>query len=557
MEAKYVIVLSALIFSLIIVGETATTGNWELLKESIGISAMHAQLLPNDRVVMFDRTDFGQSKISLPEEKCRKLADGRIDCSAHSVELNLLNQDVRPLTVLTDTWCSSGALAPDGILIQSGGSNTGERAVRTFQSCGDCDWMEDQKGLVVPRWYASNQILPNGKFIVVGGRGQFSYEFIPKSSLPSDFKVFALPFLRETRDAVENNLYPFTHLSTDGNLFIFANTKSILFDYINNRVVRNDYPVMPGGVSRNYPSTGSSVLLPLKLGSINSTSSAAPDAEVFICGGAPPTSYISAIKGTFLPAAKSCGRLMITAEQPEWVMEEMPIERVMGDMLLLPTGDVLIINGAKKGAAGWYLGREPVLNPVLYQPESSKYAIMEPSKIPRMYHSTAVLITDGRVLVGGSNPNKNYNFTEQFPTELSVEVFSPPYLSSGPRPQISWAKPETELSYKQPISIGFTTKKNGEFPFFDKLFKKKTHQQNGELEKVSVTLVAPSFNTHSFSMNQRMMVLEINRVRQLSSRTYVIDCFAPPTPNIAPPGYYLLFVVHSGIPSLGRWVHIS
>ncbi|KAI3946338.1 hypothetical protein MKW98_010462 [Papaver atlanticum] len=552
MEAKHVIVFSALIFSLFIGGETVTTGNWELLKESIGISAMHTQLLPNDRVIMFDRVDFGQSNISLPEERCRKLADGRIDCSAHSVELNLLNQDVRPLTVLTDTWCSSGSLASDGMLIQSGGSNDGEHAVRTFRPCADCDWVEDQKGLVVPRWYASNQILPNGKVIVVGGRGQFNYEFIPKSSLQSDFKVFELPFLKETSDAVENNLYPFTHLTPDGNLFIFANTKSILFDYISNRVVRDDYPVMPGGVSRNYPSTGSSVLLPLKLGLINSIIGT-PDAEVFICGGAPPNSYITAIKGTFLSAAKSCGRLVITAAQPRWQMEEMPIERVMGDMLLLPTGDVLIINGAKKGSAGWYLGKEPVLNPVLYQPESSKYEIMEASKTPRMYHSTAILITDGRVLVGGSNPNKNYNFTEQFPTELSVEVFSPPYLSSGPRPQIGWVKTGTELSYKQPISIGFTSEKNGDASLFGKLFKNK----NGELENVSVTLVAPSFNTHSFSMNQRMMVLEVNQVRELSSKSYVIDCFAPATPNIAPPGYYLLFVIHNGIPSKGTWIHIS
>ncbi|KAI3915477.1 hypothetical protein MKW92_023559 [Papaver armeniacum] len=538
METKYVIVFSALIFSLFNLGAAATTGNWKLLKKSIGISAMHTQLLPNDRVIMFDRTDFGQSKITLPKERCRKLADGRIDCSAHSVELNLVNRNVRPLNVLTDTWCSSGALAPDGMLIQSGGSNDGERAMRTFRPCAICDWKEDQKGLVVPRWYASNQILPNGKFIVVGGRGQFNYEFIPKTASKLDFKVFALPFLKETRDAVENNLYPFTHLSPDGNLFIFANTKSILFDYKNNRVVRNDYPVMPGGVSRNYPSTGSSVLLPLILGSSKSTIGA-PEAEVLICGGAPPNSYISAIKGTFLPAAKSCGRLMITAKQPKWQMEQMPIERVMGDMILLPSGDVLIINGAKKGTAGWYLAREPVLNPVLYQPKLRKFEIMEPSKIPRMYHSTAVLITDGRVLVGGSNPNKNYNFTEMFPTELSVEVFSPPYLSSGPRPQISWEKPETQLSYKQPISIGFTSKKKA------------------DLGNVYVTMVAPSFNTHSFSMNQRMMILGTNQVRQLSRKSYVIDCLAPATANIAPPGYYLLFLVHNGIPSLGRWIHIS
>ncbi|MCL7038059.1 hypothetical protein MKW94_026912 [Papaver nudicaule] len=538
MEAKYVIVFLALIFSLFIVGETATTGNWKLLKKSIGISAMHIVLLPNDRVVMFDRTDFGQSNISLPADRCVKLADGRTDCSAHSVELNLLDRNVRPLTVQTDTWCSSGSLASDGQLIQSGGSNRGERAVRTFLPCSTCDWMEDQKGLVVPRWYASNQILPNGTIIVVGGRGQFNYEFIPKSSSTADFRVFALPFLRETRDAVENNLYPFTHLSPDGNLFIFANTKSILFDYTNNRVVRNDYPAMPGGVSRNYPSTGSSVLLPLKLGLINSTADI-PDAEVFICGGSPPNAYTSAIRGNFLPAAKSCGRLMITAKQPTWVMEVMPTERVMGDMLLLPTGDVLIINGAKKGAAGWYLGREPVLNPVLYQPESSTYETMEASTTPRMYHSTAILIPDGRVLVGGSNPNQNYNFTEMFPTELSVEVFSPPYLSSGSRPQISWVKPATELSYMTPFSIGFIPKKNE------------------TVQNFSVTMVAPSFNTHSFSMNQRMMVLKTNPVRQVSSIYYIIDCFAPPSPNIAPPGYYLVFVVHNGIPSRGRWVHIS
>ncbi|KAI3935516.1 hypothetical protein MKW92_039037 [Papaver armeniacum] len=526
MKAKYAIVFSALIFSLFIVGETATTGNWKLLKKSIGISAMHTQLLPNDRVIMFDRTDFGQSRILLPAEKCSNATNAKLDCTAHSVELNLLDRSVRPLTVLTDTWCSSGSLAPDGMLLQSGGSNSGERAVR------------DQKGLVVPRWYASNQILPNGKVIVVGGRGQFSYEFIPKSSLPSDFTVFALPFLRETRDSVENNLYPFTHLTPDGNLFIFANTKSILFDYINNLVVRNDYPVMPGGVSRNYPSTGSSVLLPLKLGLSNSTIDA-PDAEVFICGGAPPTSYVSAIRGTFLPAAKSCGRLMITAAQPQWQMEEMPIERVMGDMLLLPTGDVLLINGAKKGAAGWYLGREPVLNPVLYQPESSKYEIMEASTTPRMYHSTAILISDGRVLVGGSNPNSNYNFTEMFPTDLSVEVFSPPYLSSSSRPQISWVKPSTELSYNQAISIGFVPKRNE------------------TVDNVSVTMIAPSFNTHSFSMNQRMMVLKTNQVRPVTSSYYIVDCLAPETSNIAPPGYYLLFVVQNGVPSRGKWTHIS
>ncbi|KAI8025105.1 Aldehyde oxidase GLOX [Camellia lanceoleosa] len=54
---------------------------------------------------------------------------------------------------------------------------------------------------------------------------------------------------------------------------------------------------------------------------------------------------------------------------------------------------------------------------------------MSPSTRPRMYHSSDVLLTDGRVLVGGSNPHPYYNFTGvQYPTDLSLEAYSPPYL---------------------------------------------------------------------------------------------------------------------------------
>lgn len=152
-------------------------GKWKLLKSSIGVSAMHMALLPNDRIITFDRTDFGPSNITFPAEKCPR----ERDCYAHSVEFYPAKRGVRPLTILSDTWCSSGALLPDGVLIQSGGNNEGERVVRTFSPCDDCDWVETRNGLVSPRWYASNQLLPNGKVIVVGGRRQFTYEFIPRS----------------------------------------------------------------------------------------------------------------------------------------------------------------------------------------------------------------------------------------------------------------------------------------------------------------------------------------------------------------------------------------
>ncbi|XP_068650454.1 aldehyde oxidase GLOX1-like isoform X2 [Aristolochia californica] len=525
MRSAIVLVLGSFLWLFIITtpGE-CSKGKWKLLKRSVGISAMHLALLPNSKIIAFDRTDFGPSKVPLPHGKCR-LDDLdqalRKDCYAHSVEFDLRNRNVRPLTVLTDTWCSSGALSSDGTLVQSGGFNDGERTVRYFSPCDDCDWVEDGNALTVRRWYASNQILPNGKIIV-------------------------LPFLKETKEdaLLENNLYPFLHLSPDGNLFIFANNRAILLDYTFNRIVKR-FPVMPGGVARNYPSTGSSVLLPLVLKDDPDV-----EAEVFICGGAPPKSNYLANKGTFLPAAKSCGRLKFTDAWPSWKMEEMPLARVMGDMILLPTGDVLIINGAAKGTAGWDVGREPVLNPVLYRSgftyylEENKFEVMNPSPIPRMYHSTANLLPDGRVLVGGSNPHQRYNFSGVlFPTELSLEAFYPPYLTGTDaaisRPEIT-VPGGSKLNYNQRFSVVFTT-------------KEKVRDQD-----VYLTMVAPSFTTHSFSMNQRVLVLKTSGMNRVSGNSYVMEGVAPTTAVLAPRGYYLLHVVvNGGIPSRGTWVHIK
>ncbi|KAF3434188.1 hypothetical protein FNV43_RR25291 [Rhamnella rubrinervis] len=543
-------------FCLALGSQTTYQGKWKLLKPSIGISAMHMALLPNDKVIVFDRSNFGPSNISLPQGKCPRHLQAS-DCYAHSVEFDPSNGNVRPLTILTDTWCSSGALSRDGVLIQNGGFLNGERVVRYFKPCVECDWVEDPNGLNSSRWYASNQILPSGKIIVVGGRFQFSYEFIPKSS-PSDYKLYQLSFLKETRYSakVPNNLYPFLHLAPDGNLFIFANDRAILLDYVNNKVVRK-FPVMPGGVSRNYPSTGSSVLLPLDLASAGGGNSITifPEAVVLVCGGTLPDSNIKAETGTFISASKSCGRLTISEENPKWEMEEMPIHRVMGDMILLPTGDVLIINGAAKGSAGWNVAIEPVLNPVLYKPKititsnniTDRFEILSPTIIPRLYHSTAHLLSDGRVLVGGSNPNRNYNFSTIYPTELSLEAFDPPYMSSTKsRPLITRIKPGVELNYKQKFNVGFR------------------YGNEIKPQKIYLTMVAPSFTTHSFAMNQRLLILEMGQPEHVRDNTstsnnvvdYVVDGYAPATPALAPPGYYLVFVVCDDVPSTGMWVHI-
>lgn len=104
--------------------------------------------------------------------------------------------------------------------------------------------------------------MPDGGFILVGGRRSFDLEFVPAEGKVNT-KAIKMPFLDETTDLDENNLYPFVYLSTDGNVFIFANSRSILFNPKTLTVV-NEYPVLAGG-SRNYPASGMSALLPLKL----------------------------------------------------------------------------------------------------------------------------------------------------------------------------------------------------------------------------------------------------------------------------------------------------
>ncbi|KAJ9560241.1 hypothetical protein OSB04_005401 [Centaurea solstitialis] len=491
---------------------------------------------PHDRVLVYDRTDFGNSNISLPNGKCRPKTT---DCTAHSVEYDVASNSVRPLMVLTDVWCSSGTLRPDGSLVQTGGFKSGANVVRVYKSCNTCDWQEIPSMLSEQRWYSTNQILPDGRQLIVGGRDSFTYEFYPKRSATE--KALNMPFLKETTVAnVENNLYPFVFLNTDGNVFIYANDRAILFNYVRNKVVKR-YPTITGGEPRNYPSTGSAVLLPLRIvqGKVASV-------EVLICGGAPKEAYINANGGIFDKALDTCGRIKISDPDPQWVMETMPLARVMGDMVLLPNGHVLIINGGAAGVAGWEIGRDPVLTPVIYNPNSpvgSRFKLQNPNTIPRMYHSTAALLRDGRVLVAGSNAHDKYEFVDVlFPTELSMEAFSPAYLdtsSVGLRPQIISPHNRFKVQHGRRMHIRF----------------KVSRPMNPNL--VLVTMVAPPFVTHSNSMNQRLLILEGgNKTTATGKNYYKVTVTIPASRNAAPAGSYILFVVHQDIPSEGIWVHI-
>ncbi|BAH95100.1 aldehyde oxidase GLOX [Oryza sativa Japonica Group] len=521
-------------------------GEWQLLHQNTGVSAMHMQLLPGDYVLMFDRTDSGPSNISLDAlSPCAAAATtalaagggGAVDCTAHSVLLDLRSNALRPYPLATNPWCSSAALLPNGTLLQTGGFSNGDRIARLFSP--STGWVDLPSFLAVRRWYATDILLADGRVLILGGRRQFNFEFFPHDDAPAPQPTL-FPFLEETTDMdAEDNLYPFLHLLPDATVFVFANDRAVVFDPYNRAPLRR-LPAIPGGVPRNYPSSGSSVLLPLRPDSPS-------HAEVLVCGGAPRGAYRLALRnGTFAPADRTCGRIAPTDANPVWAMEEMPLPRAMGDMVLLPTGDVLIVNGAAAGTAGWELGREPVTYPVLYKPDmqlGARFEVLAASTIPRMYHSSATLDTLGRVLVGGSNPHVGYVFDNvTYPTELSLEAFLPPYFDArldGVRPRLVAAP--SEVGYGEAAAVRFEVPGGA---------------VSGGPEEVRVAAVAPAFATHSFGMNQRVVSLAVGTVAQLAAGLYEAQVAAPPSPSVAPPGYYLWFVLHAGVPSTAAWVRM-
>lgn len=507
-------------------------GTWEMIVPNAGIASMHTAVTHHGTVVLLDRTNIGPSRKMLPKGHCRYDPRDEVlkrDCYAHSVLLDLNTNKIRPLKILTDTWCSSGQFLPDGTLLQTGGDLDGVRKIRKFVPChpdGFCDWEElEDVELETGRWYATNQILPDGSVIIVGGSGSNSVEYYT----PRKGGAVHLPFLRDAEDKQMDNLYPYVHLLPNGHLFIFANNKAVLYDYKSNEIML-EYPQLDGG-PRNYPSAGSSVMLALE-GDYST-------ATIVVCGGAQFGAFLQ--KSSDTPAHGSCGRIVATSPQPVWEMEDMPFGRIMGDMVMLPTGDVLIVNGAQAGSQGFELASNPCLFPLLYRPNQPlglRFMTLNPGTVPRMYHSTANLLPDGRVLIAGSNPHYFYKFAAEFPTELRIEAFSPEYLSpdkANIRPVIEeW--PE-KVRFGEPFNVLISAP----LPV---------------VGTVEVNLASAPFATHSFSQGQRLVKLTVGPTVPDVAGRYRTECTAPQEGKIAPGGYYMMFAVNLGVPSVARWIQL-
>lgn len=162
----------------------------------------------------------------------------------------------------------------------------------------------------------------------------------------------------------------------------------------------------------------------------------------------------------------------------------MNLPRMHLNAILLPDHTVFVSGGSLKQEDEPLSRREAEL----YDPATDTWHLMATAAVPRLYHSTALLLPDGRVVAAGGNPEGGKSVTWEPPDpeeEMRLEVFSPPYLFKGSRPVISAA------------SSGFIGRRS---PF--KLPKPETFAH-------WVSLIANGVTTHAFDCSQRLVDLDI------------------------------------------------
>lgn len=325
---------------------------------------------------------------------------------------------------------------------------------------------------------------------------------------------------------------------------------------------------MPNGVARIYPASGATAMLPL-------TPANNYTPTILFCGGSDMPEY-SYGNYTFpfvdtwkYPASKDCQRITPEPQDgssPVYLADDDMLEgRTMGQLIILPTGKLLVVNGGSNGTAGFSrttlttpslaampfgesLASGPILTPAIYDPDmpqGSRWsrAGLATSQIPRLYHSTAILLPDGSVLIAGSNPNIDVNLTTVYPTTYTAEIFYPPYFGATTRPA--------------PIGIPKNLGYGG--PYFDILIPASSYTglAKDAADSATVTVVRPGFTTHAMNMGQRHMQLN-NTYTVNSNGTITLHVSQPPpNPNLFQPGPALMFVNILGVPSIGSYLLVG
>ena len=273
-----------------------------------------------------------------------------------------------------------------------------------------------------------------------------------------------------------------------------------------------------GGWTRSATTTrnrryGSSVLLPLL-----------------------PPSYVPRVMnfgGGPNPATSSTDIIDLSVATPSYTAgPNMSTGRIEMNAVILPNGKVL----AEGGSVNDETPNTPGKTADLYDPVSNTMSSAGTAAFSRLYHSTALLLPDATVVSSGSNPGNRGAY------EAAIEIYTPPYLYDSNDHLITADRPQiTGLSFSGPIHYGM--------PF------SVSYTSTSPIS--SAVLIRPGSSTHAENMEQRLIGL-CGDTSPCSASGNTLSLTTPPDGSIAPPGYYMLFLLDSaGVPSKAWFIQLT
>ena len=503
------------------------------------VTPVHANLLPNGNVLI---TGWGRrDKFHCQKGGTRKKGLSFIlDPSklvGPSFEISPIDeQGISKSDVL---YCSGHGYLPDGKILFSGGAGYkdlglpteiewGLNYARIFQqqtnsfSRIDEPMLGGPKGSKGARWYPTVTTLPDFRHLITGGFVQccgkhyknlsievfdyrnfsngaapwkllVSHDQAPDETRPGNYDyphVLVLPWPVPLQDGQKGS-YQISMMGKGGRVMLFNYLESVPSSERFARPVKGQRSDGADGATSALLSTG----------------------EIFVMGGSddPDTARRGDVYNPYTDS---------------WYSTDMGIVRDHPSSVLLPDGTVLVVNGGGKLDFKGDRRQPQTFNPITREVKTWPHWPNDLGE--RGYHNIAILLKDGRVLIGGGLDGSKSQIWCERP---DVRIYSPAYLNNGPRPEFK------KISEPVAMEIG------GE-PF-------TFSYSNGPLKSNhGVVLMGLGSTTHSFDQHQRFVPLdyEVNDSGTVTARP-------PRTPNQAPPGDYFLFLVNQkGVPSEGKHV---
>ena len=540
---------------------------WEIVQNTHGhplladILMIHIVLLPSGKVLGFSGSEH--------DEKHHKKFRSVLWDPANPHVLKTLDAPH------VDFFCAGHALLADGRVLVAGGTANYNREPGNphkpyhFTGIADCytfDWRTNTWLPAAPmhlaRWYPTLITLADGRVLSLGGHGG--------PDLPSH-EVLQYEVYQPDTDRWEPARDTVPPLEDTGKFRILWWKQFPMIYYARLHVL---------GDGRVFSSTALQLV-----GGKRRTCVLDPDTGVLSVVGPPPRGMLVAFmrnvysrshftsallplkpphyrQEVLIAGGRRARRFDLGAAKRRWRRAGRPRPykmRAYATSLLLPDGSVLCIGGGEsEKVPRWYWpwsehgGYDRDSNPVpeRYLPDQDAWvsgaAPADYPPIPRMYHTAAVLLPSGEVLICASNKDSQRNSGGSRPDhghhgedarELRLEVYSPSYLfDAAGKPAV---RPVVELDALAAESAGYAE---------DLVV---TTAQPDRIRRV--TMIRCSSVTHAYTSDQRLIELTIG-----SRGAGQITVTTPPNRRIAVPGYYLIFALDAaGVPSHGQYLRLT